>query len=105
MHLFIVMCTRSLINVTQFVSSNRRRDLSNLYRPFRREDREPNDGSRVCSSRFRGGDKKASPEVFEQNESKLFDFEEPKSSKCGTKRKSSPLKENLLLPDNTKAET
>ena len=95
----------ALIDVTQFVSSNRRRDLNNLYRPFRREDREPNDGSRVCSCHFRGGDKKASPEVFERNKTKLFDFEEPKPSKRGTKRKSSPLKENLSLPDNEKAET
>ena len=94
-----------MIDVTQFVSSNRRRDLNNLYHPFRREDREPNDGSRVCSQLFLGGDKKASPEVFERNKSKLFDFEEPKPSKRGTKRKSSPLKENLLLPDNTKADT
>ena len=78
---------------------------SNLYRPFRRDDREPNDGSRVCSCHFRGGDKKASPEVFERNKSKLFDFEEPKPSKRGAKRKSWPLKENLLLPDNTNAET
>ena len=78
---------------------------SNLYRPFRRDNREPNDGSRVCSCHFRGGDKKASPEIFERNKSKLFDFEEPKPSKRGTKRKSCPLKENLLLPDNTNAET
>ena len=94
-----------MIDVTQFVSSNRRRDLNNLYHPFRREDRETNDGSRVCSCHFRGGDKKASPKVFERNKSKLFDFEEPKPSKRGTKRKSSPLKENLLLPDNTRADT
>ena len=94
-----------MIDVTQFVSSNRRRDLNNLYHPFRREDRETNDGSRVCSCHFCGGDKKASPEVFERNKSKLFDFEEPKPSKRGTKRKSSSLKENLLLPDNTKTDT
>ena len=78
---------------------------SNLYRPFRRDDRKPNNGSRVCSYHFRGGDRKASPEVFKQNKSKLFDFEEPKPSKRGTKRKSCPLKENLLLPDNTNTET
>ena len=80
---------------------------SNLCRLFRRDDREPNDGSRVCSCHFRGGDKKASPEVFERNKSKLFDFEEPKPSKLGTKRKSCPLtlKENFLLPDNTETET
>ena len=78
---------------------------SNLYRPFRREDREPNDGSRVCSCHFRGGDKKASPKIFGRIKRKLFDFEEPKPSKRGTKRKSSSLKENLLLPDNTQAET
>ena len=30
---------------------------------------------------------------------------EPKPSKRGTKRKSCPLKENLLLPDDTKTET
>ena len=94
----------AMIDVTQFVSRNRWRDLNNLYRAIRREDREPNDGSRVCSCHFRGGDKKASPEVFERNKSKLFDFEKPKPSKRGTKRKSSPLKENLL-PDDTKAET
>ena len=89
----------AMTDVTQFVSRNRWRDLNNLYRPIRREDREPNDGSGVCSCHFRGGDKKASREVFERNKSKLFDFEEPKPSKRGTKRKSSPLKENLLLPD------
>ena len=93
-----------MIDVAQLVSSNRRKDLNNLYLPFRREDREPNDGSRVCSCHFRGVDKEASPEVFERNKSKLFDFEEPKPSKRGTKRKSYPLKENLLLPGNTKAE-
>ena len=94
-----------MIDEAQLVSGNRRRDLNNLNHPFRREDREPNDGSRVCSCHFRGGYKKASPEVFERNKSKLFHFEEPKPSKRGTKRKSYPLKDNLLLPDNTKAET
>ena len=68
----------AIIDVTQFVSSNRRRDLNNFYRPFRREDKEPNDGYLVCSCHFRGGDKKASREIFERNKSKLFDFEERK---------------------------
>ncbi|XP_044168130.1 uncharacterized protein LOC114973302 [Acropora millepora] len=62
-------------------------------RQIRRDDREPNDGSRVCSCHFRGGDKKASPEVFERNKSKLFDFEEPKPKTLETWNE-----EKIILP-------
>ncbi|KAK2564321.1 hypothetical protein P5673_012581, partial [Acropora cervicornis] len=92
----IVITHRKVIPANFFVSRRiPSKESAGLGRYGRRDDREPNDGSRVCSCHFRGGDKKASPEVFERNKSKLFDFEEPKPLKRGTKRKSCPLKENF----------
>ena len=39
---------------------------------YRRQDREPNGNSRVCSCHFRDGVKEAGPKIFARNEKKLF---------------------------------
>lgn len=43
---------------------------------FRREDKEPDNYSRVCSCHFRDGNKANCPEIFEWNRNKLFPVDE-----------------------------
>lgn len=58
---------------------------------IRRDDREPNKYSRVCSCYFRDGDKRNLPTISNRNRDKLFDLlpgAEPKPPKKKVKTKS-----------------
>ena len=60
---------------------------------IRRQDREPNSNSRVCSCHFPGGKKENGPKIFERNCNKLFDEENvPKQKRVKLLK---PLPSNL----------
>jgi len=73
---------------------------------FRREDREPNKHSRICSCHFRNGKKTNGPEIFQRNADKLF----PSEGSPKKKKRKAPLKDcasnvTTILHKNTNETT
>ena len=61
---------------------------------YRRQDRVPNQNSRVCSCHFRDGEKCNGPEIYPRNENKLFPCTDKKTPNA-KKRKSMDCPESI----------
>ena len=53
-----------------------------LFSACRRQDKEPNEHSRLCSCHFSDGEKKHGPTLFPRSVKRVFDFPDPEPKKA-----------------------
>ncbi|KAK4877535.1 hypothetical protein RN001_010041 [Aquatica leii] len=68
---------------------------------IRRADKEPNNGSSICSCHFKDGLKTNGPTIFKHNETRRLQFDFLPAQKSTKKLKTIPTAEQPAVQDNT----